>query len=349
MIEGVVMLDRVVLKLERDCVAIDFGLRIDFQAYGISFEPDDRFGPLGKIQRYSGFYKNMIIRVYRYFIIIEGSLSTLYNDHNCIDLSIIELSHSLNEIASVFNCRLKDLFVLSLEFGFSIPLNFGSVSDILCRMVRYVAMEPVRSKNSGKYLMNKFPLTDYTLICYDKTKESLNKRGIKLKGEVLRTEMKLSRKKLYQVLQNFLPMDKMLRANHLLNRKVLEKLMKEYTRQLKCIFISPKIDLEKLSEKDKAKYFQGTSIQYWELKKLTNYDSAKKELARFKKWLVLNGNSDDWTDYLNRACKKFELLLEDNPCEQYQSLIVVGKWGQALNEKLKYSSSYLEMLYQEND
>lgn len=136
-----------------------------FQLNGIVFSPE--FNKNGDVICYSGYYKNLFIKMISGKLLVMNSWHKFYHSGNYSDFTWEDLQDCLEIFAEVFGADFWKSRITKLTAAVNLPIDADLV---ISRLISFDGspMEPMRPRNSRIVYGKRFATTNYNVKVYNK-------------------------------------------------------------------------------------------------------------------------------------------------------------------------------------
>ncbi len=231
--------------------------------------------------------------IHKYNNIIEDKGNQNYNDFN-----YCQIQGLIQDLIDKYDIN-NDTSLTNLEFGFNLAVNKDpkQIIDNNILMNNYKAPNK-NLKYLGKGDYKEFQLTDYSIKIYNKSKQ------FKLNSDILRIELKITRKRLLQSLNVYSLED-------LYDEGVYLRLFQLFLDKFEGLMVVDELDAEIIPQNDYNKLQKYTNPNYWITVKNKKSSkviySLKKDFNNILNKYNLLETKSDLRDKLN---SKFKELLD---------------------------------------
>lgn len=234
---------------------------------------------------YKSNFKNLSMRLVSNQLYITNSLHKLYHGNNYKSFSYRQVCKAIILLDNQLPINIYSAKVLKLSAGIVIRENPKLVFN---EWLYYLGKPFTPMKNYNKTYGAKFYLTDYSIKGYDKTFEVKNHNQIQLNSNYFRFEIE-GKTKIFNNKTNNIGI---YTVNDLLDYSKYKKLGKLLQNKYLQIEKQPKIDLSKLSIKQKRLIATITNSEIKESIRKQNPHSYKKDRKEYNKILQHCSNSE---------------------------------------------------------
>jgi hypothetical protein len=222
--------------------------------------------------------------IHKYSNIKEERGNQNYNDFSFCH--IVEVIRKLEEKYQIKN----DTSITNLEFGFNLVVERAPKLIIDNNVLMNNYKSPNKNlKFLGRGNYKEFQLSDYCIKIYDKTKQ------YRLKSNILRVELKITRKRFLQKLDIYSLEDLMYNWTYV-------KLFEDFITKFGGLIIVDEFDADLVPEKDYNKLIKYTNPNYW----IGIKGKSPKVISRLKKDFNFLLNKYDLLKTKNELTEKLE-------------------------------------------
>jgi hypothetical protein len=222
--------------------------------------------------------------IHKYNNIKEERGNQNYNDFSFCQ--IVEVIRQLEEKYQIKN----DTSITNLEFGFNLVVERAPKLIIDNNVLMNNYKSPNKNlKFLGRGNYKEFQLSDYCIKIYDKTKQ------YRLKSNILRVELKITRKRFLQKLDIYSLEDLMYNWTYV-------KLFEDFIAKFEGLIIVDEFDADLVPEKDYNKLIKYTNPNYW----IGIKGKSPKVISRLKKDFNFLLNKYDLLKTKNELREKLE-------------------------------------------
>lgn len=209
---------------------------------------------------------------------ISGSVHKYHNlmtgkgNQNHNDFYYSQLETEIRGLIKKYSIE-NDTSITNLEFGFNLAVEKDPQFILDNNILMYTFKAPNKNlKFSGKGDYKEFQMTDFILKIYNKSKQ------FKLESDVLRVELKITKKRYLQLLDVF-------ELEDLLNKDILKAVYGRFMKLFEGLIIVDCFNPETIPENDYNKLNKYTNPSYWIRIKA---DKTPRVIYRLKKdFLIL--------------------------------------------------------------
>lgn len=222
--------------------------------------------------------------IHKYKNIFEDKGNQNYND-----FSFCQIQQVIRELLVKYKIG-NDTSITNLEFGFNLVVE----KDPKLIIDNNVLMNNYKSPNKnlkflGRGNYKEFQLSDYCIKIYDKTKQ------YRLNSNILRVELKITRKRFLQKLDIYSLEDLMYNWTY-------AKLFEDFIGKFEGLMIVDEFDADLIPEKDYNRLIRYTNPNYW----ISIKEKSPKIISRLKKDFNNLLNKHDLLNTKNELREKLE-------------------------------------------
>ncbi|MNQ46350.1 hypothetical protein D3C85_601630 [compost metagenome] len=227
--------------------------------------------------------------IHKYNNIMEDKGNQNYND-----FSFCKIQKIVQELTKKYKIE-NDTSITNLEFGFNLAVDKDPKLIIDTNLLMNNYKSPNKNlKFLGRGNYKEFQLSDYCIKIYDKRKQ------YRLNSNVLRVELKITRKRFLQKLDIYSLEDLMYNWTYV-------KLFEEFIAKFEGLIIVDEFDADLVPEKDYNKLIKYTNPNYW----IGIKGKSPKVISRLKKDFNFLLNKYDLLKTMNELREKLNTKFEE--------------------------------------